>query len=132
MGFSPKGRGVCGVAFRKCVKPCYEIQNMKSCKLVIIEPWEIGTDKPINAVIVDHVDGRYLLQLSKPREINGSQIQFLIAELRDRNVQLDPFAPKRGTYVVNMVYSISVTLENFKTTRPNDFRSNFALGEIVL
>lgn len=106
---------------------------MRECRLNIVEPWDIGTENPIGASIVDKVGDQYLLKLTEPRVMKGQSVRFLIAEPRAKGDKIDFVSVKaRGLYPVNMVYSSNITIENFKVTSLNDFRSNFAIGDILI
>jgi hypothetical protein len=107
------------------------VEKNRTGRLNIIEPWEFGTEKSIAASIVDKNEEQYLLYLPEPLWIKGKAINYLIGELRDKNLS-DILSDKvHGTFALNMIYSNDVTIQNFRGYQIKDFRGNFLLGEII-
>jgi hypothetical protein len=101
-------------------------------KLNIIEPWELATEKAVDALIIDRHEGEYLFSLTTPLSIKGKHISYLIGQLRDQE-SLDIISNKtHGTIALNMVYSEEINAQNFRDYSIKNFRGNFLLGEIIV
>ena len=107
--------------------------SQRYCSLNIIEPWEFGTDKAIDAILIDRNEGEYLLSLFQPRVFGEKQIRYLLLELRNKSSSVDLLNPKeKGVFPINLVFMSEIDPYNFKKYRITDFRANFLLGDIIL
>jgi hypothetical protein len=102
---------------------------MKVIKLNIIEPWEYGTDKAVDASIVGEENDQYLIQLSKPMKFKNSEARYFLATLRDKSLN---GINKSGKYLLSMVYSEDINELNYKGYKISEFRSGFLIGEAIL
>jgi hypothetical protein len=103
------------------------------CKLKLLEPWKFGTDKAVDAIIVEANENQILISIMNPLNFDNQQVEFFLAELKDKNYLVgDENFMLPGIYPINMVFSKEISPQNFKSLNLKDFRSNFLLGEIVI
>lgn len=104
-----------------------------TCKLNILEPWEYGTLRPIDAVILAQNRCQYLIMLFEPRAFGEVNASHLMGELRDKSAHIDLLLPGlQGAFAMNLVFSAGINEQNFPDLSIKDFRNNFLLGEIVV
>jgi hypothetical protein len=99
--------------------------------LSIVEPWEFATQKAVEATIIEKYDEVFLICLKDPLLFDNINIRYLLCEFRvkkeERNV-----LEKHKKYLLNMVFSEKINLENFTRFKLEDFRSGFLLGEMMV
>lgn len=108
------------------------MMEMKEVKLSILEPWELGTEKPVNASIVARNGKSYLIHLENPIKINNEEFQYLLSEVRDKNLDDNILSVQTGKYLLNMAYSKSLNKLNFGNSKISDFREGFLTGEVTI
>ena len=55
-------------------------------KLNIIEPWEYGTERALDAVIVKEYDLEFLLFVHEPRKIKEATAHYFVYKLEEKSV----------------------------------------------
>lgn len=102
------------------------------CKINIIEPWESGTDKAIEADILMYSGTQFLIFVEKTIKVNGVDAHYFICKLQVENSG-DVFEKKKsGMYKISMVFDKNIN--NVQQPLPNidSYRGNFLIGELII
>src|SRR5438045_5025899 len=101
-------------------------------KLNIIEPWDSGTTIPITASIVKETGTQFLLLLEDQIQFKGENARYFIFEFNTEEDQLAFKNHLRRSYLINMVFDISIK-SNDNDLRPlNTYRGNFLMGQLMI
>lgn len=101
-------------------------------KLIITEPWDLSVGNLGEAKILRKNDDDYLIQLSKPIQINGLNFYLLIGRIRGGIPKPDLLKENNnGNYVINLVYYRELTIDNFEEFKFDDFRGTFLQGDFT-
>lgn len=100
-------------------------------RLNILEPWEHGTEKSIDVMIINRHNDQYLLKLSSPILINDLSFSYLMFKAKGESIDL-LLSTNKGTFPIEIVYAKELEEENFPKFDIANFRSSFLFGEIIL
>ena len=98
----------------------------------IIEPWESGTDRSIDANIVKYTCDQFLLFTEKKINVKGNDAQYFICKLKSEKLR-SPFNNKEsGIYEISMVFDKDITNELQELPDIENYRGNFLTGELII
>lgn len=98
-------------------------------KLHILEPWHLGTEKPIVVKDIDKWRNNYLFHLESPYYINGEKIFFLIGRLNESNTSA-LLSNHSQSIVIAMAYDFNIDNTNYINYDYDSFRGNFLKGQL--
>lgn len=101
-------------------------------KLIIIEPWESGTESAIDACIVKEKRDQFLLFVENNIKVRGKIAHYFICELKNEEdkIGLKNCVPK--VYPINMIFDENIISEQQDIPDISSYRSNFLSGEIII
>jgi hypothetical protein len=100
-------------------------------KLNIIEPWESGTEKAIDATVFYKTEKYFLLFTEKIIKVRGLDAQWFVSWLRKEKDYAAFVNQEKGVYRIQMVFDKDI---HNKDNEPVSFkyRANFLSGEIII
>lgn len=101
-------------------------------KLNIIEPWESGTESPIDAFILKEKDRQFLLFVENNITVRGENAHYFICELKNEEDRIAFKNCVKRVYPINMVFDKNIIADQQEIPDINSYRSNFLSGEIVI
>ena len=102
------------------------------CKLIIVEPWESGTEKAIEADIIKETERELLIFSQTPIIFRGNKAHWFICELRNKHDQIEFKNRLKKNYPINMVYDYNINSSDIEIPEIDTYRGNFLSGEIIL
>lgn len=101
-------------------------------KLNIIEPWEYGTESPIDASVVKYNGLEFLLYLDFPRKIEQHNAQYFICKFKNDKDKISFKNKVKGSYIIEMVFDKQISSANDEIPAFGTYRGNFLSGELVI
>jgi hypothetical protein len=101
-------------------------------KLNMLEPWEYGTEKAIDASIVKQQGNVFLLRIDASIRIKEKSASYFVFEFQSEEKQKSFLNGIDGVYPISMVFDENINdpeqiLPNFA-----DYRGGFLSGELII
>lgn len=98
----------------------------------IIDPWESGTDKSVDADIIKQNGNQFLLFIKTKINVKGNEAHYFICKLKSE-IMRDPFKNNEsGIYEISMVFDKGITNELQDLPDIENYRGSFLTGEIII
>lgn len=101
------------------------------CKLNIIEPWESGTDKSIEANILKFTGKQFLLFVEKSVKVGSNNAHYFVCKFKNEKVNAKFKSNECGTYEISMIFDINIQNAQQELPDIESYRANFLSGELI-